>query len=390
MRMRALLACIVGLTACSNDVVSPPNDPSPPAGGAAATGIALSGDAAQGLARALAAAMAVPEVRGKVLRAMRASRVTEHKLVWQEFIRTAEGRALIAAAASAAKVDAAELERASSRLPELDFYVPAREHRLTWKGGSDLLVAATVNDNAPTLAYSPGGFSVPLDLRQAPPRHALMVLQPAERKSVRVRVQAKKDGPTIQDSDDGDESGTLVLTSPGGASVVLSLGDIIAFQECIPDDNGGGCGSGGGGGGGGSPPVQDATRLTSFFTGQVCDNNDCGQGNEFEFRSRYYLANGSLAASAVLRREGVKPGTLTTVNAILINRRIRENTTETIRVTLIETDGPFDSDDNYGVSTIRDNPTGPSSPTSLRWLDYGGPFPGSLAVSATAMWTLKY
>lgn len=96
----------------------------------------------------------------------------------------------------------------------------------------------------------------------------------------------------------------------------------------------------------------------------------------------------------VYRREGVHPHTLTsTNNAVLINRRIRENTAETIKTTLMETDAWPNGDDNYGTSTVRDNPAGPSSPQTLKWYDFGGTTPWGqpiLGVSATVMWQLKF
>jgi hypothetical protein len=378
------------LVACTEEIVSPGGSVSErPQSSSLAIQTKSSADAAQRLARALAAAMATPQIRATVLRSMRASQVTEHKLVWQEFVRTAPGRALVAAAARSAGATPAELEAISLRLPALDFYVPAREHRRTWKGGADLLVAATLTEQAPTVAYSSNGTSVPLDLRNRAPRQALFVLQPAERKSVRIRIQARRDGPTIQDADDGDASGTLVLLEPGKDPVVLPLRDgIRPMEECNPEQ--GSCG--GGGTGGGWTPVPDVTRIPSITTFDVCDNNNCWEGNEFEFRSKYYLANGSLAASAVYRREGVHPHTtVSTNNAVLINKRIRENTAETIRVTLIETDGWPNPDDNYGTSTIRDNPTAPSSPQNLRYYDFGGTTTTPIVgVVATVMWQLKF
>jgi len=389
-----VLTCLAGLlAACTDQVVSPDGSTTGQPQSASLAVQATSSDDIQRLARALAAGMGSPQIRTQVLRAMRASRVTEHKLVWQDFVRTVQGRALMAAAARGAGATSAELEAISLRLPELDFYMPAREHRLTWKGSADLLVAGTVGARAPTVGYSPQRSSVPLNLRLALPTQVLFVLQPAERKSVRIRIQARKDGPTIQDPDDGDESGTMVLIEAGKDPVVLPLSDRISpKQECIPDINGGGCNTGGGGGG--WTPTPDVTRIPSFYTYDVTDNDNPYEGNEFEFHSRYYLASGSLARYMVYRREGVRPNTLTTTNnAVLIDRRIRENTAETIKVTLIETDGWPNPDDNFGVSTIKDNPTGPSSPQGLKWYHWyeGASIPTvRLGVTATVMWELKY
>lgn len=81
---------------------------------------------------------------------MRASPVTEHKLVLQEFVKTPGGRRLVEASAKASGVEVSTIEQLIARLPDMDFYAPFQEHRLTWKATADVFVAATMDVNTET------------------------------------------------------------------------------------------------------------------------------------------------------------------------------------------------------------------------------------------------
>jgi hypothetical protein len=319
---------------------------------AASSRVATSDAAAQEVARAIALALGTERVRLDLRDAMRASPVTEHKLVLQDFVRTSPGRSLLSAAARASGKDLASLQAAVKSLAPLDFYVPAREHRLGWKGGADVLVAATISELAPTAAYAPSGRSAPLALKQAQPREALFVLQPAERKSARVGPKARATGSTIQDAAESDLSGTLEFVDENGRSSVVALADVAAggFIIICPPDNPNcnpcpTCPPP-------PPPPPDTSFVQNFSVGDICDNGNCAEGNEFEFRAKFFLATGALSGTGTYRIEGIRRFSSNFVNGRLIFRRIRENTTEKLTVEVVETDGPLNGDDHFGIRTL--------------------------------------
>ena len=164
MRLKGMLAIglmFLGIGCNGEETNSAPSESeSTPA---LATARTASAEADQ-LARAFSAALAAPVVRLKVRDAMRASLLTEHKLVLRDFMTTSAGNALLSAAALSLHTNIAGVKEMIQRLPPLDFYVPARQHRLSWRGEDNLIVAASVTTTAPTTAYAIGGRTVGLKL----------------------------------------------------------------------------------------------------------------------------------------------------------------------------------------------------------------------------------
>lgn len=184
------------------------------------------------LSRSIAVGMGEPEVRAAVRDAMRASRLTEHKLSLQQFMTTAEGSLLLRAAAAVQETSAQELSEAIARLPELDFYVPRREHRLTWRASRDYMVVATMNADPRKTGFDADGRSVVLDISlPETPGPAVLLLHPAETKSRRVAPQPDRAGLTIQDPDDGELSGTFVFTDAEGRITVVELADLLLHAQ---------------------------------------------------------------------------------------------------------------------------------------------------------------
>lgn len=169
------------------------------------------------VARAFALAMRREDIRAQVRNALRASPWTEHKLLLQSFVTTPAGRHLVRAAAEAAGTEPAQIQALVAELPLMDFYVPIRGHRLSWRGTADVSVAATLlHDPEVLTGYRTDGSATIYDLRNGPPTEALLVMHPAERKSRRIRPQADRPGLVIQDADDGELSGTLLWTGADG------------------------------------------------------------------------------------------------------------------------------------------------------------------------------
>lgn len=116
---------------------------------------------AQVVTRGIALALRDPKLRMGLREAFRASPFTEHKLVLQEFARTAVGNTLLNAAASALDLTPSEFLSSIDAFPPLDFYVASQEHRRNWKGNGALLVGAAMGaSRAEISAFGPGGNAV--------------------------------------------------------------------------------------------------------------------------------------------------------------------------------------------------------------------------------------
>ncbi len=265
------------------------------------------------VAHVFALGMASPDVRAAVRDAMRASPLTEHKLSLREFVTTAAGARLLRAAAGAGGIGLSDLRIMIAALPDLDFYVPARQHRLTWRGTGNHVVAVSLDGHAPTRGYRGDGTAVAIDPTQAvPPENAVLLLQAAESKSPRVLPQPNRAGSVIQDPEDGELSGVLLITDKEGTTRTIFLADLmgpggasVPLAECYED-------CGGGGGGGGAPPPQ--TFLERIITYGVCDNGFCWEGNEFEFRAM--TPSGTTNA---IRIEGIESTESRYLHIVLIN-----------------------------------------------------------------------
>lgn len=128
MKTRWVLAvgAAVLFTGCNSEGSSEPAEE----GLSEASTVAVFHEKVDKLAKQLALAMDADSIRFLVRDAMRASLVSEHKLVLQEFVRTPTGQKVLAASASAGNRDPEQLAADIAHLPPLDFYVPSREHTL--------------------------------------------------------------------------------------------------------------------------------------------------------------------------------------------------------------------------------------------------------------------
>jgi hypothetical protein len=187
-------------------------------------------------------------------------------------------------------------------LPALDFYVPSRHSRRTWTGDQHVALTLALGNNLGRVtAFTPAGDPTAYDLSQPPMasdrRAVLFMLHRAEPKARRVNPQPQRRGLVIQDADDGEASGVLEIHRAGAPVQRVEFADLAAGRglpvmttSCDPTvfycD--------GEPGGGGLPPAPaDTTFIRHLQTRNVCDNDDCNQGNEFEFKSRVYTTAGT-------------------------------------------------------------------------------------------------
>lgn len=308
------------------------------------------------VARALAMAMKEPGIRFVVRDAMRASSVTEHKLVLQEFAMSEPGRTVVGAAARAVGISGDSLQNLISKIPLADFYVPSAAHRRNWRGeGNAFVAAAFAGDLTNLVAMRPDGVRQRLSPADRAAASVVFLVQPAERKSRRIRPQRSVPGLTIQDADDGQISGTLVEYRPDGTTRVTELADYFALrpmfseacdpntalQECSSEDVGANIVS------------PDTTYLEHVIIISVCDNWNCDEGNEFEWRTYFSSDDGATYGSRFdLRVEGVPSNFEGTWNFPALLKEIRYPQ-DRVKSDVVETDWAH-PDDKFEPSPIWD------------------------------------
>ncbi|HEX8904436.1 MAG TPA: hypothetical protein VF771_06325 [Longimicrobiaceae bacterium] len=201
---------------------------------------------AQVFARGLALALKEPSVRGLLIRAMRDSRFNEHKLVLQDFAGTPAGGQMVRAIAAANGVSEEVVRGWIGSLPPLDFYVPWAEHRQTWTGTADVVVASNLDPDQPLFTgYAPDGSATQFDARAGVPKPAVVYLHAAEPKGV--RQQATTHNPNLATISDPDEPIYTVMTiSPTDPEptlltqpVATYYGRLYSFKNYIGDAVGG-------------------------------------------------------------------------------------------------------------------------------------------------------
>lgn len=280
---------------------------------------------------------------------MRASPLTEHKLVLQEFITTPAGELVLRASASQSGISADELRSMISSLPPLDFYMPGRTHRRAWRGEVQVGVAIVLDRNyGVVFTHESDGRVIGRALSSAPkeagPR---FLLHPAERKSRRISPQFIMGGQAIEDADDGQLSGSIVDYLKDGGVRVTDLADIYGlkpgfFEEtgCDPETAIEPCANESVGGGG--TIAGDTTYLRDFVILGVCDYWDCGQGNEFEWHTYFSADSGATWTNRRdIRLEGIPSEYAATVNIPALLRKPR-TLREMIITDVVETDWQFD------------------------------------------------
>lgn len=279
------------------------------------------------VAHAFALAMKEPRIRVLVRDAMRASVVTEHKLVLQEFAVAEAGRPVTDAAARAVGIPSDSLQKIIFSIPLSDFYVPSAAHRLRWRGeGNAFVAAAFARDLANVTATRSDGIRRRLSPADRAAASVVFLIQPAERKSRRIRPQRPGPGMVIQDPDDGQISGTLVEYRPDGTTHTTDLADYFALQPmfsdgCDPSTALDECSSDGGGA---NIAPADTTYLEHVIVIDVCDNGMCTQGNEFEWHTYFSSDNGATYGSRYDRRvEGVPSNYEETWNIPALLKKIR-------------------------------------------------------------------
>ena len=211
-RRTALSLLTVGMcTACASDTsptattAGPGVSPRLARVGVAATARPAELAALDEAVRAVALALQDADLRASVHADMRASRFTgEHKLPLATYLRGA-GSALLAHAAERTGASPASLLSRMAAAGDLEFYMPVPEHRATWTGDDNLIVAGLLMEGDAPLAYTLQGELMFLD-RRTPPQTPMLVIVRSETDFQR---QAPADWTNVDDAN-GSAIGTLV------------------------------------------------------------------------------------------------------------------------------------------------------------------------------------
>jgi len=164
-------AVLLILAACSDRTVTPPSESMAPP-------ISPSAQPPIELARMVAKGLKNPAFRAYLKAQLDASPFREHKLQFETFLASNNGRALreIADENGTTKVALAALAKAQVAL---EVYIPVPAHRAAWSGDENILVATAMTDDDPPVAFDAEGRRQVLDPR-TPPAIPVLAVVPVE------------------------------------------------------------------------------------------------------------------------------------------------------------------------------------------------------------------
>lgn len=128
------------------------------------------------VARVMALALSDVGLRQRLANDLRSSRHTrERKLPAQEYLRGTSGGILLAKMAQHSGILRDSLTTLLGAIRPLELYLPVQAHRDAWDGGSPLLVAAALTEEASPRAFDRDGKPVTLNMEVAPAMPTLVL-----------------------------------------------------------------------------------------------------------------------------------------------------------------------------------------------------------------------
>ena len=194
------------------------------------------------VARLVAVAMDNDPARQHLKRAMKAAPFREHKLQLTSFLKSKDGRALLARMVALNGTDDTELFETLAAIRPLELYMPVAKHRESWTGNADVLVVSQLDEAEPIVAFDKKGVEVPLDRAVAPAQPTLSIVPVETRFDQPMDVSASKN---VRDQN-GNAIGTLEPMAIKASSLI----------ECLES-----CGGGGTSGGSVPPAVPPGLYL---------------------------------------------------------------------------------------------------------------------------------
>jgi hypothetical protein len=171
------------------------------------------------VARLVAVAMDNEPARQHLKRAMKAAPFREHKLQLTSFLRSRDGKALLARMAALNRADVAELFETLAAIRPLELYMPVAKHRESWNGNADVLVVSQLDEAEPIVAFDKKGVEVALDRAVAPTQPTLSIVP------VETRFDQPMDASASKNARDqnGNAVGTLEPMTIKASSLIACL-----------------------------------------------------------------------------------------------------------------------------------------------------------------------
>ncbi len=177
------------------------------------------------IGRLIAISLSDKGMRHQLKRHFRAAPFKEHKLELRRYLRSDDGKQLLASMVGEKPSDA--VLTLLDQVRPLEFYMPVRKHRETWVGDEQLLVAVQLEEEDPIIAFDARGQEIRLDA-ETPPDQPTLSIVPSETRFDRPLPPNSKN---IGDLN-GKAIGTLIPSGPQVSTLMVV-------------DDGGGGGSGG-------------------------------------------------------------------------------------------------------------------------------------------------
>lgn len=171
------------------------------------------------IARLVAVAMDNEPARQEIKRAMRAAPFREHKLQLASFLRSKDGRALLARMVALDGGDETGLFETLAAIRPLELYMPVVKHRESWTGKAEVLVASQLEEAEPIVAFDRKGGRVTLDRAVAPAQPTLSIVPVETRFDQPMDAAASRN---VRDQS-GNAIGTLEPFSIRASSLVECL-----------------------------------------------------------------------------------------------------------------------------------------------------------------------
>lgn len=228
------LSFIMALCACADPVerVAAPIAENPELLAPDATSYGAEREALAKIGKLVAMSLAERGARQQIKSEMRAAPFREHKLELGRYLRSENGRRLLAANVPAKPAD--DVLTLLDQIRPLELYMPIRSQRETWVGDEEVLVAVQLEEEDPIIAFNASGERITLDAETVPSQPTLSI----------VPVETRFDRPMPAGSRNvGDRNGQSIGTLMAAS---FSASNYIAIE----DDGA----SGGGGGGAYTPP----------------------------------------------------------------------------------------------------------------------------------------
>lgn len=170
-----LLTLVAAVAACDRDAPTSPSDSAP---AVAVPSPVTERASRERLARRLALALAEPGFRAAVKSRLDQSPFREKKVHFRRFLQR-EGRAALRDMARINGEAESAVESDANGAVALEMYLPVPEHRASWTGGSDILVATEREDGEPPVAFDIHGRRQLLSPSR-PPATPVLALVPIE------------------------------------------------------------------------------------------------------------------------------------------------------------------------------------------------------------------